>query len=85
MADGVTEMDTQTPQLDLLIDLDARHEELLRQLEELDKRVEKALVECQAFRSRPLDNTQSSSIGCAPRDGMTSMVTIHAGLSPANS
>ena len=52
-------MDTQTPQLDLLMDLDARHEELLRQLEELDKRVEKALVECQAFRSRPRQRPES--------------------------
>jgi hypothetical protein len=49
-------MNTQTPAFDLLMDLDARHEEVLRRLEELDKRVEKALVECQAFRSSPIEN-----------------------------
>ena len=59
-------MDTQTPQLDLLMDLDARHEELLRQLEELDKRVEKALVECQPCRSQPLGNARSPTPGGAP-------------------
>ena len=40
-------MDPYTAQLDLLIDLEARHEDLLARLGELDKRVEKALAECQ--------------------------------------
>ncbi len=39
--------------VDLLLDLQTRHEELLRQLDELDKRVEKALAECQGYRDRP--------------------------------
>jgi hypothetical protein len=52
-------MSTATPPLDLLIDLDARHEELLRQLDELDKRVEKALTESQAYRSAPRGQTPS--------------------------
>lgn len=46
-------MDTQAPQLNLLMDLEARHEELLLRIEELDKRVEKTLAECQAYRIRP--------------------------------
>ncbi len=40
-----------TAQLELLLDIDARQEDLLRQLEELDKRVETALAECQKYRS----------------------------------
>jgi hypothetical protein len=44
-------MDTPTGQLDLLMDLEARHEDLLRQLSELDQRVEKALAECQVYRT----------------------------------
>lgn len=43
-------MDTPMPQLDLMMDLEARHEELLRQLAELDQRVEKALADCQVYR-----------------------------------
>jgi hypothetical protein len=31
---------------DAILDLDARHDELLRQLEELDHRVEKVLADC---------------------------------------
>ncbi|MCE5301483.1 MAG: hypothetical protein LLF97_00050 [Planctomycetaceae bacterium] len=38
------------PCLNLLLDLEARHDELLARLDELDKRVEKTLAECQAFR-----------------------------------
>ncbi len=41
-------MDIRTAQLDLLIDLEARHEELLLRLDELDKRVEKALADSQS-------------------------------------
>jgi hypothetical protein len=41
---------------DAILDLDARHDELLRQLEELDHRVEKVLAEylpaCDASRGR---------------------------------
>ena len=36
-----------TAQLELLLDIEARHEDLLRRLDELDQRVEKALAECQ--------------------------------------
>ncbi|MEN6405075.1 MAG: hypothetical protein ABFC77_01260 [Thermoguttaceae bacterium] len=41
------------PCLNLLLDLEARHEDLLARLDELDKRVEKTLAECQAFRVAP--------------------------------
>lgn len=43
-------MDEQTSQLDLLLDLDDRHDDLLARLEALDKQVEKVLVECLAVR-----------------------------------
>ena len=42
-------MDQYTAQLDLLIDLEVRHEDLLVRLDELDKRVEKTLAECQRY------------------------------------
>jgi hypothetical protein len=37
-----------TPHLDTILDLEARHEELLARLEELDRRVETALKDWQA-------------------------------------
>ncbi len=43
------------PPLDLLTDLEAQQEELILQLEELDKRLEKTLAECQAYRVSPRD------------------------------
>lgn len=50
-----------TAQLQLLIDIEARHEELLRQLAELDSRVEKTLAECQQYRIRPSENSHSAT------------------------
>jgi len=41
-------MDNQAPHLDLLLDLENRHDDLLARLEELDKRVARALADCQA-------------------------------------
>ena len=41
-------MDSRRQQVDLLMGLENRHEDLLLRIEELDKRVEKALAECQA-------------------------------------
>ena len=38
-------MDDYTPQLDLLLDLETRHEDLLKRLDELDTRVERVLVD----------------------------------------
>jgi len=49
-------MDIRNAQLDLLIDLEARHEDLLLRLDELDKRVEKALAESQRYRLGPQGN-----------------------------
>ncbi len=43
-------MDGTVARLDVLLDLEARHEDLLRRLEELDKRVEKVLAEWQPAR-----------------------------------
>ncbi len=42
-------MDQYTAQLDFLIDLEARHEDLLVRLDDLDKRVEKTLAECRRY------------------------------------
>jgi hypothetical protein len=56
-------MDTQDPQLDLLMDLEARHEELLLKLDELDKRVEKVLAECQVFRTSHSSSGQLAAAG----------------------
>ena len=46
-------MNTQAAQLELLKDLETRHEELIVQLDELDKRVAKTLAECQVYRITP--------------------------------
>lgn len=43
-------MDTSLPQLSLLMDIETRHEDLLRQLDELDRRVQKTLAEWQGTR-----------------------------------
>jgi hypothetical protein len=53
-------MDTPTPPLSLLMDLEARHDELLLRLDELDKRVEKTLAECQVYRIKPPEDVQKS-------------------------
>jgi tetrahydromethanopterin S-methyltransferase subunit G len=53
-------MDQYTAQLDLLIDLEARHEDLLVRLDELDKRVEKTLAECQHYRFGPQEHPQDA-------------------------
>jgi hypothetical protein len=49
-----------TAQLELLLDIEARHEDLLNRLAELDKRVEKTLAECQVYRIRPGENSQDA-------------------------
>jgi hypothetical protein len=43
-------MDEQTSQLELLLDLDSRHDDLLARLEALDKQVETVLADCLAVR-----------------------------------
>jgi hypothetical protein len=51
-------MDTTTPSFDLLMDLEARHEDVLRQLDELDKRVQKTLAEWQTYRASGSETSQ---------------------------
>jgi hypothetical protein len=43
-------MNTQNPHFDLMADLDSRHDDLMLKLDELDRRVEQALVQCQQYR-----------------------------------
>jgi hypothetical protein len=60
-------MDTRAAQLDLLLDLEARHDDLMLRLEELDRRVERTLVEWQRYRVGAAGSTSSdrtaSSLG----------------------
>jgi hypothetical protein len=51
-------MYAQMQQMSLLLDLEARQENLLLQLDELDKRVEKVLAECQTYRINPFPTDQ---------------------------
>jgi hypothetical protein len=51
-------MDSASATLDLLIDLESRHDELLMRLDELDKRVQNVLTDWQA--PRPSANPSSS-------------------------
>lgn len=54
-------MDNQTPELELLMSLEARHDELLLRLDELDKRVERTLADCQIYRVGPPGNSQNAA------------------------
>jgi hypothetical protein len=54
-------MDSETSQLGLLAELDAQHDELLRRIDELDKLVEKALADCQMYRT----GKSSPELACA--------------------
>jgi hypothetical protein len=58
-------MDTRTAQLDLLMDLEARHDDLMLRLDELDKRVERTLAECQRYRVMVSGASSSSERGGA--------------------
>ena len=46
-------MENAASSLDLLLDIEARHEDLLVRLDELDKRIETVLAQYQSLRSRP--------------------------------
>lgn len=46
-------MDNRCPELETLLDLENRHEELLQRLDELDKQVEKVLAEWSTQREMP--------------------------------
>jgi hypothetical protein len=56
-------MDSCAAQLDLLMDLEARHEDLLVRLDELDKRVARTLAECQRYRVTPAENRGEPATG----------------------
>jgi hypothetical protein len=50
-------MDTTAPQASVLVDLETLQEQLIADLDELNRRVEKTLAECQAYRvGRPTSN-----------------------------
>ncbi len=55
-------VESPAPHLDTLLRLETQHEQLLLQLDELDKRVVKVLSECQP-NSRPEDATAQPSAG----------------------
>jgi hypothetical protein len=46
-------MESTPLRLQALVDLEARHDELIRQLDALDRRVERVLKECLATNARP--------------------------------
>jgi len=46
-------MNTSVLQQSLLADLEARQDELILRLNDLDKQVERALADCQAYRGKP--------------------------------
>jgi hypothetical protein len=48
---------TPPPHLEALLDLEARHDELLDRLDELDDRVSKTLAECAALRDPAATDT----------------------------
>ncbi|MFZ5832770.1 MAG: hypothetical protein ACOY3P_22005 [Planctomycetota bacterium] len=52
-------MDSTDPRLLLLCELETRHDELLRQLEELDQELEAVLKRCSAARGLPGDPPES--------------------------
>jgi hypothetical protein len=61
-------MDNQAPHLDLLLDLETRHDDLLARLEELDKRVERVLADCLAVQqSAEAQMSGGGSLSGAPR------------------
>ena len=61
-------MDTRAAQLDLLMDIEARHDNLMLRLEALDKRVERTLAECQGYRVG-MSGSSSSDCGARPPEG----------------
>lgn len=54
-------MDTPNSQLQTLLELEARHDDLLQRLHELDKRVERVLAECLSGPDR--SHTEGEPVG----------------------
>jgi hypothetical protein len=61
--EGIQFMDSTSISLDLLMELESRHNELLVRLDELDKRVEKTLSEYQSLRVRRTDPLPALKVG----------------------
>jgi len=49
-------MNATAAQRDLLMEIESKHEELIAQLEALDKRIQQTLAECQAQRNASLQS-----------------------------
>lgn len=62
-------MDAAAEQLALLLDLDARHDDLLRRLEELDQRVADTLAEYQTL---AMDGARAAPNGGSPQSSLDS-------------
>lgn len=56
-------MDTMTRQPNLLSDLEALHEDVMRQLDELDQRVQKTLAEWQGCRVASREPSHTAAAG----------------------
>jgi tetrahydromethanopterin S-methyltransferase subunit G len=56
-------MDTVNSQSNLLLDLEARHEDVMRQLDELDQRVQKTLAEWQGCRASTQETPHAAVAG----------------------
>ena len=56
-------MDTMNSHSSLLLDLEARHEDVMRQLDELDQRVQKTLAEWQGCRAAPQEPPHTAVAG----------------------
>jgi len=56
-------MDTKAAQLNLLMELEVKHDKLIVQLDELDKRVQKALAECQSHHLDSVEGGRNPRVG----------------------
>jgi len=63
-------MDPAVEQLQLVLDLEARHDELLDRLDELDKRVARVLAECQRLAKAEAAPSQQPSPTEMPQVGV---------------
>jgi len=56
-------MESTTVSFDLLLELESRHDELLQRLDDLDRRVEKTLIEYQSLRRQPGEDRPMRKVG----------------------
>jgi hypothetical protein len=66
-------MNTTNEHRDLIVELDARHDELMLKLDELDRRVEQTLIQCQGYRRAEggSPHERSAKKGLPPFDAHT--------------